>query len=232
MPLDFEDRASDSLYIDRLWRCRSTDIDEMTSIATAHWTLVRWESAGAVGVAVQGPETRATRAPVPPDGSFVGIRFALGVALSGLPVGRLVDGYLELGDASRRSVWLKGSHWPLFDYGSAEDFVAALVAAGVLTRDPFVARGLAGQSMDLSAHTVRRRFQRSTGLTAQTIGRIERSRHAAWLVRHQRPLAEVTHELGYYDHPHLARSLTRFIGHPASWLRTSPPGQLSFLYKP
>ena len=43
---------------------------------------------------------------------------------------------------------------------------------------------------------------------------------------------DVVHQLGYDDQPHLARSLTRFIGRTATQLRTqSIPEPLSLLYK-
>ena len=44
-------------------------------------------------------------------------------------------------------------------------------------------------------------------------------------------IADVAHDLGYYDQPHLARSLGRFIGHTATELRTGTTGQMSLLYK-
>jgi hypothetical protein len=40
------------------------------------------------------------------------------------------------------------------------------------------------------------------------------------------------YQLGYFDQPHLARSLTRYIGRTATQLRAEdPPEPLSLLYK-
>jgi hypothetical protein len=42
----------------------------------------------------------------------------------------------------------------------------------------------------------------------------------------------VIHRLGYFDQPHLARSLTRYIGRTATQLRARDPSEpLSLLYK-
>ena len=232
MTLVFEDRPSDSRYIDRVWRSRSDDVDEMTSIATGHWTLVVWEEAGSLHAAVQGPESRATRAPVPKDASFLGIRFGLGTSLRGLPMDRLVDGDVQIPDATRRSLWLAGSRWSMPDFENAEEFVRALVRAGVLVQDPVVVRVLDGEQADLSVRSVRRHFLSATGLTQQTILQIERARRAASMIQDGLPIPEVTYDLGYFDHPHLARSLRRFIGQTATELRDGRNSPLSLLYKP
>jgi hypothetical protein len=232
MALVFEDRPSDSPYIDRVWRSRSHDIDEMTSIATGHWTLVVWEQAGSLHAAVQGPESRATRAPVPKDASFLGIRFALGTTLRGLPMDQLVDGDVQLPDVTRRSLWLAASRWSIPDFENAEEFVRALVHADALVQDPLVVRVLDGAPTELSGRSVRRHFLGATGLTQQAILQIERARRAALMVKNGLPIPKVTYDLGYFDHPHLARSLRRFIGQTATELRDGRNTQLSLLYKP
>jgi AraC-like DNA-binding protein len=232
MALVFEDRPSDSPYVDRVWRSQSHDIDDMTSIATGHWTLVVWQEASSVLAGVQGPESRATRAPVPQDATFLGIRFALGTTVCGLPMDRLVDGDIQLPDVTRRSLWLAGSRWSRPDFDNAEEFVRDLVRADVVVRDPVVSRVLVGQPTELSVRSVRRHFLGATGLTQQTILQIERARRAASMIRDGLPIPTVAHDLGYFDHPHLARSLRQFIGHTATELRDRHNTQLSLLYKP
>ena len=58
-----------------------------------------------------------------------------------------------------------------------------------------------------------------TGLAPGAVRQIERARAAAALIQTGAPIADVAHDLGYYDQPHLARSLDRFIGHTATALR-------------
>jgi hypothetical protein len=234
MSLQFVDRPSDSRYIERVWRSRSENLARMTSIATAHWTLVIWEESGQVRAAVQGPETHVSLAPVPEDTTFgiFGIRFALGTTMPWLPIEQLVDGHIEFSDVSRRSLWLGGSSWSLPDFDDAEYFVQQLVHAGVLVQDPVVAEVLRGGSVELTVRSVRRHFLRATGLTRGRIRQIERARHAAVMIEDGLPIADVIHDLGYFDHPHLARSLGRFVGQTATQLRGQSEDQLSLLYKP
>ncbi len=231
MAIEFDDRSSESPYIERVWRSRSDSIDRMTSVATAHSTLVAWRAGRAWRVAAQGPETGATTAGVPTETEFVGIRLSLGTTLAPLAVGRLVDDGVEFADVGRQSVRILGHTVPLPDYDDAEDVVRRLARAGVVVRDPMVSDVLRGWSPDVTARTVRRHFARVTGLTPGAVRQIERARAAAELIRAGAPIADVAHDLGYYDQPHLSRSLDRFIGHTATALRDGTAGQLSVLYK-
>jgi methylphosphotriester-DNA--protein-cysteine methyltransferase len=120
---------------------------------------------------------------------------------------------------------------PLFGYDDAEAVVQRLLRAGVIVRDPMVSDVLRGWSPDVTARTIRRHFLGATGLTPGVVRQIERAREAAMLIRTGAPIADVAHDLGYYDQPHLARSMGRFIGHTASDLRHGTSGQLSLLYK-
>ncbi|MGP3934463.1 helix-turn-helix domain-containing protein [Nonomuraea sp. KM88] len=232
MGLHVESRPSDSPYIERVWRSSSHDIARMTSIATAHWELVLWEHRGQVSVAVRGPETAASTAPVPEDATFFGITFPLGTSMPHLPSGRLVNGAVEIPGATRRSFWLKGSTWRLPGYDNAEAFVRRMVREGVVDCDPIVATVLRGAAPDVSERTVQRRFMAATGLTRGAAQRISRARQAAVLIQEGTPVGDVIHRLGYFDQPHLARSLTRYVGRTATQLSAQKPDEpLSLLYK-
>ncbi|GAA3756797.1 helix-turn-helix domain-containing protein [Salinactinospora qingdaonensis] len=232
MGLELESRPSESPYIERVWHSRSYDVAQMTSIAIPHCELVVWQQHGQVRVTVRGPETVAGSAPVPHDATFFGIVFSLGTSMPHLPVGQLVDDAVEIPDTTGRSLWLRGSVWHLPDYDNAEVFVARLVRAGVLVRDPLVAAVLDGAAPEVSERTVQRRFVAATGLTQGTVRQIDRARQAAALLREGAPIPDVVHGLGYFDQPHLARSLTRYIGRSATRVNDRNPAEpLSLLYK-
>lgn len=181
---------------------------------------------------VHGPETRATKAPVPPEATWVGIRFRLGAVLHDLPVAGLVDRSLVLPWACRQSFWWKGTAWRLPTYDNAEGLVERLAREGLIGREPVVDGALGGAGAELSLRTVQRRFHSATGLTRGDVRQIERARRAGVRLREGARPAEVTYELGYYDQPHLTRSLRRFLGQTPTEL--ADPGwdeQLSLLYK-
>jgi hypothetical protein len=150
-----------------------------------------------------------------------------------LPPGRLVDSAVQSPHATAKKFVLHGDEWHMPDYESAEQFVARLVRAGIVVRDPLVDEVVAGGLPDLGARSVQRRVVAATGLTQGGIRQIERARQAALLLVEGVAPLDVVNRLGYYDQPHLARSLQRFIGRTATELRRPDSAEqpLSLLYK-
>lgn len=232
MGLDVESRSSESPYIDRVWRSRSDAAGLMMSVATAQLELVFWEYRGVVSAAVRGPESRAAEASILEGTTSFGITFALGVTMPRLPVRPLVDGAAEIPDVTDRTFWLGGSTWRRPDFDNAEAFVRRLARDGVLAADPIVTAVLRGARPEVSDRTLQRRFAAATGLTREAVRQIGRARRAAVLIRQGMPAIEVVHHLGYFDQPHLVRSLTRYIGRSATRLNDPGlPDPLSLLYK-
>ncbi|HYJ70442.1 MAG TPA: helix-turn-helix domain-containing protein [Nocardioidaceae bacterium] len=232
MTLEIEDRPSESPFVERVWRSRSSEVDQMMAIASPRWALVFWEQAGRTRATVIGPETHASHAPVPEDAVFFGIDFALGATLPHLALGRLVDGSMELPDTTSRSFRLLGSRWRIPSYDNAEAFVRCLVREDIVARDALVADVAGGSAPDLSNRTVQRRFLAATGLTRDAVRQIDRARHATVLLRDGVPTSQVIERCGYYDQPHLARSLRRFIGRTPKDVRSGRQTEsMSLLYK-
>ncbi|MFI0410122.1 helix-turn-helix domain-containing protein [Actinomadura sp. 3N508] len=232
MPIESDHRESDSPYIARVWRGRTSGQESMTSVATSNWELVFWEFEGTVHAALRGPETIASTATISGDSEAFGITFAHGTSMPHLPIARLVDSELESPFAEGRAFVLRGEEWEIPGFENAEDFVGKLVRAGVLVRDPLVDEVVWGGIAKVGTRSVQRRVVTATGLTQGAIRQIDRARHAAVLLGEGAPSLDVVHRLGYYDQPHLARSLQRFIGRTATRLRRRDGDEpLSLLYK-
>lgn len=231
--IDIEHRPSPSPHIARVWRAHSRGVETMTSVANSMWELVVWNEGEQLLSAVRGPETRASIAPVPQDSRSAGILFAHGVHMPHLPVSALVDAQAPPRPVTGGTLELAGQAWPLPGYDTAERFVQQLVEAGILVRDPVVAEALDGGSPDVSARTVQRRVSATTGLSLGLIRQIARAREAALRLSAGAPILQVVHDLGFYDQPHLSRSLMRFIGRTATQLAQGREAQpLSMLYSP
>ena len=98
--------------------------------------------------------------------------------------------------------------------------------------EPVVQAALQGQLKDLSLRTAQRHFLRTTGLTHSAVRQIERARYATTLLQQGVSILDVVYEAGYFDQPHLTRSLKYYIGQtPAQITDRSRSEQLSFLYK-
>ncbi|MFG6193036.1 helix-turn-helix domain-containing protein [Nonomuraea sp. JJY05] len=232
--LENEDRSSDSPYIERVYRSEGvTTAKRMHSVANSNWELVVWEHRGRAHVAIRGPETKPTTVDMAPEGSAFGIIFAHGSSMPHLPVQRLVDSAVLSPHVTSDAFVLQGEKWELPDFDNAETFVNRLVRAGILVRDPLVTEVVAGDDAPpLSTRSVQRRVVAATGLTQGAIRQIERAREAAMLLGEDVAPLEVVHRLGYYDQPHLSRSLTRFMGRTATELQHPDPDEpLSLLYK-
>ena len=228
-----EDRASDSPFIERVWRCHSEDAYPFLSIAASRCELVVSRLEGKISVTMRGPETRATQmGNCPGDGEWLGIILKPGAFLPLLPPERLVDGEVNLPVVSSNSFWLSGCAWQLPDYDNADTFVGWLARRGLLVRDPVVDAALQGPLSGHDPRTVQRHFLRATGLTHSAARQIERARYATCLLQQGTSILDTVEQAGYFDQPHLTRSLKHFIGHtPARILQKSRPEQLSFLYK-
>jgi AraC-like DNA-binding protein len=228
-----EDRPSDSPFVERIWRCHSEGTDPFRSIAASRCELVVSKLEGKVTMTVRGPETRATpQGDCPGDGEWLGILLKLGTFLPHLPTRTLMDTGVDLPAVSKKSFWLNGSVWQIPDYDTADTFVDWLVRQGLLARDPVVEAALHGHVEDRSTSTIQRRFLRATGLTQGAVRQIERARYATQLLQQGVSILDTVLEAGYFDQPHLTRSLSYLIGQtPAQIRENSRPEQMPFLYK-
>ncbi|NYE70120.1 helix-turn-helix domain-containing protein [Microlunatus parietis] len=199
----------------------------MTSVASETWGLVFWQQLGRSYASVAGPESRTGTAPVPEGAMFVGIQFAVGTSLRAVAGTDLLDGGLMLPDTTRRSFRLDGVRWPTPGADDAEALVERLVRRGVIERDPLVAEVLRGGRPPVTERTVERRFRAATGLRQGAVRQIERARTAAVLLGDGVPAADVVDKLGYYDEPHLARALRRYVGRTAGQLRAGAGGAIA-----
>ena len=171
----FEDRPSDSPFVERVWRCHSERAGTFHSMAASHWEMVVTRHKGKTFLTVRGPETKATTADCPAEGEWVAIRFKLGIFMRLLPASNLRDRRdVTLPEATSRTFWLNGSAWEYPDFENAETFVRRLADGGLIAIDPSVDSALQGQRRGLSLRSAQRHFLRATGITHSTIRQIER----------------------------------------------------------
>lgn len=234
--MDFtcEERPSDSPFVQRIWRSRSArGAISFISMAETHCGIVVAKTMDRTIVRIRGPQTRATSATSPPNVEFLGITFKFGVFMANLPPRMIMNGRdQDLPGSTAKSFWLNGFALQYPEYQNAETFVDWLVRRGWLAFDPVVDAVLKEQPLGLSRRTVQRRFLQATGLTYSVARQIVRARHAIALLKRGVSIVDAVQEAGYYDQPHLTRSLKHFIGiAPAQLMDRRRSLPLSFLYK-
>jgi hypothetical protein len=232
MDSNSDGRLSDSPFVEMVWRTQSERAGVFTSVAATNWEMVITKYQGRTSFTVRGPETKATAAEMPAAAEFFGIVFKMGTYMPHLPPGMVIDrGDMTLPEVTNQSFWLLGMAWQMPTYDNADTFVARLVREGLLTRDPVVEGVLQGQPQDYSIRTLRRRFLHVTGMTHKTIQQIERARRAVTLLKQGVPILDTVFEVGYFDQPHLTRSLKHFMGFtPAQILGENKAAEMSLLY--
>jgi AraC-like DNA-binding protein len=231
MFLTFEDRPSNSPYVERVWRCCSTKGGPFHSMAEGNLELVVTRLDDFVQVTLRGPVTQAASVDCPANGQWLAIRFRVGAYFPGLPTARLMDHRdLHFPTTKDGRFWLEGEAWEIPSYGNAEMFVTRLAKRGLIAIEPVVEAAIEGDSQLLSRRSVQRRFLRATGITHAHFRKIERARRAVELLRDGTGILDAVHEAGYFDQAHLTRSLRYLIGQtPMKIIRSE--AQLSFLYK-
>lgn len=224
MSIIHRERFSDSPYVE--WITHGRTVSDGSSIRPAeyHWHMVIARQDDRARMLVVGPWTSAGVASWAEGAELLWIEFRLGTFMPHLPARNFLDSETVLPEASSRSFWLKGSAWQFPDHENVETFVDRLVRNGVLVRDPLVDAVLEDRPQELSSRTVRHRFLQATGLTHSRIRQIKRAQQAATLLQKGNPISDAIHEVGYFDQPHLTRSLKQWIGHtPAQIVRSGAP---------
>ena len=218
----FEERRSDSPFVERIWMTQSERASSFTSISTVFWSMVISKWRGHITISLHGPETGATCKEFPAEGEWFGIAFKLGTFVPHISPSSLIDGNIVLPGTSGRSFSLCHSAWQFPNYENADTFVDRLVRAGILVHEPIMNAVHQGQSQSLSLRTVQYRFLRSTGLSHRTIRQIERARYAMALLKQGVSIFDTVYQAGYSDQPHLTRSLKHFIGQTPAEIPSTP----------
>jgi hypothetical protein len=208
----FDMRPSDSPFVETIWRTQSEGGGSFISTAASQWEMVVTRQNGKTTFSIRGPETKASPAPIPEDAEFMGIIFKQGVFMPHLPKRELVNEAIHLPGTAGNSFWLHSAAWEIPDFENADTFVNRLMREELLVQDQVVDDVLRGKTQDLSLRSVQRRFLHATGLTYKAIQQIERARHALALLQSGIPIPETAYQAGYFDQPHLTRSLKLFAG--------------------
>ncbi len=220
MTIHYEERSSDSPYVETITRGWTEGDGSVIRPAESHWHMVLVRYQGTVQLIITGALTRAGVVSYTEGAEVLWIKLKLGTFLPHLPARTLLDKETILPEAACHSFWLGGSTWQFPDYDNAETFIRRLARAEVLARDPVVNAVLQDHPQGVASRTVRHHFLRATGLSHNHIHQIERAQQAATLLRQGVSILDTVHEAGYFDQPHLTRALKQWVGHtPAQIVR-------------
>lgn len=224
MTIEVDTRAPDSPYVETVMYGRTVAAAAPIRPAEPHWHMVFVTHAGMTRALVVGPLTSAGTVTYGAGAEILWVKFRLGVCMPHLPLRRCLDAETPLPETAGRAFWLNSAAWQFPTYENVETFISRLVRQDILTCDPVVQAVLQGQQPDLSPRTVRHRFRHATGITQNQLFQIERAQQAADLLLQGVSILDTVDQAGYYDQPHLTRSLKQWIGYtPAQLLPQRQP---------
>jgi AraC-like DNA-binding protein len=209
--------------VERVWHATSEAAGFFTATAGTHGMLVVAMHEGRTIVTLRGPATRISIADFPAGAEWVGVTFKLGVFFPDFPPATLRNRHeIDLPEGAPGSFRLNDSCWEVPDFENMDTFVGALVREGLLVHEPVVDAVLDGHRGDLSLRAIQGRFHRATGITYRTMQQIERAQRAAALLEQGMSILDTVVEAGYYDQPHLTRSLKHYLGQTPGKIARSP----------
>ncbi len=212
MIVDLGIQPSDSPFVETIYQARSVGGGSFMSTAASQWEMVFTKQQEKITLSLRGPETKASPAPIPEDADFLGIIFKHGTFMPRLPGSELVDEEIHLPETLKNSFQLFGDTWEFPDFENVDTFVNRLIRKDLVTRDQVIGDVMQGKTRDLSLRSIQRRFLHVTGLTYKSIQKIERARQALSLLQSGVPIPETAYQMGYFDQPHLTRSLKLLLG--------------------
>lgn len=220
MSIFYEERHSDSPYVQRVTYGGTSATGTAMRPAETNWHMVMVKQAGQTQLLVVGPWRTSGEIDFEGGAEVLWIRFKLGVFMPHLPTRKITDSETPLPEAACNSFWLKSSTWQLPDYENVDTFINRLMREEILVFDPLIHDSLRGTQPDLSPRTIRHRFAQAAGMSQRHIEQVQRAQHAQQLLQQGRSILDTVHEAGYFDQPHLTRSLKQYIGYtPAQIIR-------------
>ena len=232
MSLFVAERVSDSPYIETVMHGHTVGGGSAIRPAETHWHMVFVREHGNLHPIVVGALTTTGVVSWGEGAEILWVKFKLGTFMPHLPAKGFLDVETHLPGAANQSFWLKSSAWQFPDFENVETFINRLVRQEILVCDPLVHAVLQDQPEEMAPRTIRHRFLRATGLTQSHIRQVERAQQAARLLQQGIPILDTVYELGYFDQPHLTRSLKQFVGYTPAQIIGHPPNQNIQLHQP
>jgi AraC-like DNA-binding protein len=214
MSFTYEEKPSNSPYVDVVWRTEDLTDGVYVASADACWDMIFIRSKeGKTKVLLSGPCSKITYVPYSAGNKNFGVRFKHGVIFTTIPAPDMLNVTKALPMPTEDTFILQGITWKLPTYESIDGFIAGLVQGGLLSHDPIVRDVLENKTVNMSARSIQRHFAMTIGLSPRRVKQIRSARKAVELLLQGMSLAEVAYELGYADLPHMVRMLKRFTGY-------------------
>lgn len=207
-----ESRQSDDPYIDTVWKSKAIANGTYLVTPDGSWDLIAAEEPDGSRIAfLAGQVTKPTRLPYRAGNKSVVISFTAGAYLPYLRGAVPADSFIMLPVENNTHFKLADHTFVLPTYDNAEELVMQMVSLGVLKNDAIVEHILHGAPKAASKRSVQRHFKTTTGITHKKLADIHRAQQAVRLLKKGKDPATTASDTGYYDQPHLTKSLKHLM---------------------
>jgi len=213
MSLVYQERLSDSPYIELVTHGQTQSVGRTIRPAESHWHMVFVKVNDCFRPIIVGPLSMAGIASWEGEAEIVWVKFKLGTFMPHLPAKNLMNKETFLPEAGKHSFWLNSTTWELPTHENVETFVQRLARNDIVRFDPVVKTALEDHPQDVSPRTLRHRFLHTIGLSQNNIRQIERAQRASFLLEQGKTILDTVYEVGYFDQPHMTRSLKQWVGY-------------------
>jgi AraC-like DNA-binding protein len=213
MSFTYESKPSSSPYVEVVWRTEDQTDGVYVASADACWDMIFIKNKeGQSRVLLCGPCFKTTKVHYSAGNKNFGIQFKPGVILTGISVTDMINVTEALPMPSENTFILQGVTWKLPTYKNVDEFLSQMMEKGLLSIDPVILDVLENKALNMSTRSIQRHFASTIGMSPRRVRQITSARKAVDLLLQDKPLADVSYELGYADLPHMIRMLKRFTG--------------------
>lgn len=221
----YEEKQSDSVYVQTIWRTQDISDGVYMAEADGCWDLIFTTDNTGTTILLSGPTSQPTPSPYKKGNQNLGIQFKPGTIMTAAAAWAMRNKVQCIQAEQDGTFTLFGSVWTIPTFATAETFVAQLAAQGFLAQDAVVASVLQHEQPAVGKRSVQRHFADTTTISPGYLQRIAQARVAIGLLRQNNmPLTAIAYEAGYADQAHMNRALKQLAGlTPAEIAATEGP---------
>jgi AraC-like DNA-binding protein len=216
----FTERPSDNPHIQSVWKARISGEGSHTLPARGSWDFIFVKNHNGLATMMIGPSKMATVSEYSEDeAEYFGIKLTPGFFPTHLNANVMLHAVQQL-ETRKSGVKIRDARIEIPTFDTAELFVDKLLQQTIFDTDLLVQSQLhQSEDSNISQRTIQRRFARSTGISKSHFQRIDQATLAQTLLLAGSSIADVAYQAGYYDQPHLIRSLKALKGFTPSQIQ-------------
>ena len=202
----WQERRSDSVYVESVWRCQALEATTRAVIADPCICISLVTSACSIEVVIAGPKSRPRLLVLPAGYTCITIRLKPGVGLKGYQASDFINDAIST-PADCQGVFIYEGisfRFPAFEH--AEQLVAELFAAGCLSFTQL------HHIPTQPRRTYSRQIKRFTGISPYKLYQLERIHLALRLLKQGATTGDVIARLNFTDQAHLVHASKQLLG--------------------